>query len=82
MWIENRMQQPKEKGSYKTLVLSDEFGTLIESKSDYFNGVEWSWTDSNAQFIRYWWSETRESLKELEQGLEDYYEDMQEVFNE
>lgn len=82
MWIENRMQKPKERGYYKCLVQADEFGTLIQTEKELFAGKDWDLYESDCQFIRYWWSETREPLKELEEGLESYYEDMQEVFDE
>jgi hypothetical protein len=73
MWIENRIQVPKERGYYKCLVQVDEFGTLVQIENELFAGKDWDLYESNCQFINYWWSDTREPLKELEDGLGNYF---------
>ena len=67
MWINNSMSKPLRKGNYKTLVDFDGLGNLQEYKRDYYNGLEWDWCMSNAQFILYWWAsrEDYETLSEM-----------------
>lgn len=57
MWINNNISRPLRKGYYKTLVDFDGLGNLKEYQKDYYNELEWDWCMSNAQFIRFWWSE-------------------------
>ena len=57
MWINNNISRPLRKGYYKTLVDFDGLGNLKEYQKDYYNGLEFDWCMSNAQFISYWWSE-------------------------
>ena len=57
MWINNNISRPLRKGYYKTLVDFDGLGNLKEYQKDYYNGLEFDWCMSNAQFISYWWCE-------------------------
>ena len=57
MWINNNISKPLRKGYYKTLVDFDGLGNLKEYQKEYYNGLEWDWCMSNAQFICFWWSE-------------------------
>lgn len=57
MWVNNNVSKPLRKGNYKTLVDFDGLGNLKEYIKEYYNGLEWDWCMSNAQFIRYWWAE-------------------------
>ena len=56
MWINNNISKPLRKGYYKTLVDWDGLGNLKECSKDYFNGIEFDWCMSNAQYICYWWA--------------------------
>ena len=57
MWINNNISEPLRKGYYKTLVDFDGLGNLKEYQKEYYNGLEFDWCMSNAQFIRFWWAE-------------------------
>ena len=57
MWINNNISKPLRKGYYKTLVDFDGLGNLKEYQKEYYNGLEFDWCMSNAQFIRFWFSE-------------------------
>ena len=57
MWINNNISRPLRKGYYKTLVDFDGLGNLKEYQKEYYNGLEWDWCMSNAQFICFWWCE-------------------------
>ena len=57
MWINNNIGKPLRKGTYKTLVDFDGLGNLKEYQKDYYNGLEFDFMMSNAQFIRFWWAE-------------------------
>jgi hypothetical protein len=70
MWIDNRIARPLKEGYYKTLVTQDEWGTLKEYQRDYYNGLEWDWCMSNAQFIGFWWA-TNEECNEIFDKLEN-----------
>ena len=53
MWINNNISKPLRKGYYKTLVDFDGLGNLKEYQKEYYNGLEFDWCMSNAQFIRF-----------------------------
>lgn len=75
MWINNSIVKPLRKGNYKTLVESDGLGNLKEFDGEHFNGTDWSWTGSNAQFISYWWAEKEDYeiiADRLEKEMENY----------
>lgn len=60
MWISCSISLPLEVGKYKTLIEIDEWGTLQKSDNNHFDGKDWSHTDSNRQFIKYWWGSTEQ----------------------
>jgi hypothetical protein len=62
MWINNNISKPLRKGEYKTLVDFDGLGNLKEYKKEYYNGLEWDWCMSNAQFIRFWLAEKEDYM--------------------
>ena len=51
MWINNNISKPLRKGYYKTLVDFDGLGSLKEYQKEFYNGLEFDWCMSNAQFI-------------------------------
>jgi hypothetical protein len=55
MWISINIALPKEIGFYKCLVQQDELGSLNIEEDQEFNGYDWVWENSFAQFISYWW---------------------------
>ena len=69
MWINNSISRPLRKGHYKTLVDFDGLGNLKEYQKEYYNGLEWDWCMSNAQFICYWWAE-KEDYKTITDKIE------------
>ena len=81
MWIKNNISRPLRKGYYKTLVDFDGLGNLKEYQKDYYNGLEFDWCMSNAQFIRFWWAD-KEDYKEiadhLDKEMETYNKNMEE----
>lgn len=81
MWINNNISKPLRKGYYKTLVDFDGLGNLKEYQKEYYNGLEFDWYMSNAQFIRFWWAE-KEDYKtisdHLDKELEIYSKNMEE----
>lgn len=75
MWINNSIAKPLRKGYYKTLVDWDGLGNLKECQKEYFNGLEFDWCMSNAQFISYWWAEKEDYkiiVDRLEKEMENY----------
>ena len=81
MWINNNISKPLRKGHYKTLVDFDGLGNLKEYQKEYYNGLEWDWCMSNAQFIRFWWA-NKEDYKEiadhLDKEMETYNKNIEE----
>ena len=69
MWINNNISKPLRKGHYKTLVDFDGLGNLKEYQKDYYNGLEFDFMMSNAQFIRFWWAE-KEDYKTITDKVE------------
>ena len=69
MWINNNISKPLRKGNYKTLVDFDGLGNLKEYQKDYYNGLEFDFMMSNAQFIRFWWAE-KEDYKTITDKVE------------
>ena len=69
MWINNNISKPLRKGYYKTLVDFDGLGNLKEYQKEYYNGLEFDWCMSNAQFIRFWWAE-KEDYKTIADKIE------------
>ena len=69
MWINNNISKPLRKGYYKTLVDFDGLGNLKEYQKDYYNGLEFDFMMSNAQFIRFWWAE-KEDYKTITDKVE------------
>lgn len=70
MWISCNMSLPLEAGKYKTLIEIDEWGTLQKEDNDVFDGKDWSHSESNRQFIKYWWG-TTEQYKTITTSLEN-----------
>ena len=81
MWINNNINRPLRKGYYKTLVDFDGLGNLKEYQKEYYNGLEFDWCMSNAEFIRFWWAE-KEDYKiisdHLDKEMETYSKNMEE----
>lgn len=81
MWINNNISKPLRKGYYKTLVDFDGLGNLKEYQKEYYNGLEFDWCMSNAQFIRFWWA-NKEDYKEiadhLDKEMETYNKNIEE----
>lgn len=50
-WSDKYSKELKQ-GYYTCLVLMDEFN-YSEQKRQYFNGYDWCWYKSNAQFIHF-----------------------------
>ena len=69
MWINNNISKPLRKGHYKTLVDFDGLGNLKEYQKEYYNGLEWDWCMSNAQFICFWFAE-KEDYKIITDKIE------------
>lgn len=69
MWINNNISKPLREGRYKTLVDADGLGNLEEGDNEYFDGKSWSFYESNAQFISYWWAE-KEDYKIITDRIE------------
>ena len=70
MWINNNISKPLRKGYYKTLVDFDGLGNLKEYQKEYYNGLEFDWCMSNAQFIRFWFSEEKEDYEIISDRIE------------
>ena len=73
MWINNSIAKPLRKGYYKTLVDFDGFGNLREYQKEYYNGLEFDFMMSNAQFISYWFA-NEEDYKIIADHLEEQQE--------
>lgn len=85
-WIDKNTEQPLKEGYYKCLVDVDSMGTLVEHDNQYFNGINWDWSKSCAQFITHWYSDkttydlffekwSHECLEECKKSLEPGYLD-------
>ena len=75
MWIDNSINRPLRKGYYKTLVDFDGLGNLKEYQKEYYNGFEWDFIMSNAQFIRFWFAEGEDYkiiADKIEKEMENY----------
>lgn len=68
MWINKMMSNPLRSGRYKVLI-GDDFGNLLESVDELYDGLDWCYYESNRQLIEYWWASDRDYeviLKKLE----------------
>jgi len=54
VWINCSMSNPPREGTYTCLVDIDGFGTLAETHGCKFNGKDWTWESSGAQFTTHW----------------------------
>lgn len=81
MWIDNRISRPLTKGYYTTLVDFDGFGNLKEYQKEYYNGLEFDWCMSNAQYIRFWWASEEDYeiiMEHLEEEKSKYLKQLEE----